>query len=1484
MKINPTLHPRTPGGSRHRQEKGVALVTVLAIVLLMTVLIMSFFTMSRTELASSIKDSENLKARAFADAAVNMVIGQIREGTTFEGASQVLQPWSSQPGAIRSFDLYGNLVRIFKLYSSDQMEDGSTAQAVNRDVERNWNEKPDQWVDLNEPVVIPNATDPENLNQAELYFPIVDPRAMSSDRKDSVEGFSYERNTVQGTVAPSGQSYTQRLPMPVRWIYFLADGTLGTVSDSGEFQGAGDAQATRENPIVGRVGFWTDDETSKINVNTASEGVYWDTPRASTEEERYLGRNQPVNGEFQRYPGHPAMVCMSSVLFPNKRFYAQASEPPGTTGGESIQMDRMDEEEIQSIWRMSPYIFGEKDNSASKASSFGGTQAPANLAQATPSNPTQIKTLPGAPTPKHLYNSYDDYVIAATADADMDDPRKVKVQERTAVADDQRIKLPVNRIQQGRFFLTTRSSAPEITMRGTPRVALWPIDHTMRTNELAQSSRAAITSGSRYSVFDVLIGFNASLKRGTTVYPYFYQREHWDYRHGEFHNTAQGRNVILYRYIANSLLERIPGFTLRSRDNSGMNFQNFSQKYGPGEGDDCYSLAGMALDYIRNQNTTDGNIMPANRYIPTSSFGQVTPICLCGGADRHAQTWVDSTLARPKGIGRLMTVSEVALHVGLREKWTADATTVPAAIRFHPDNLRTINAEVASGAATGTTYYEYEAAIHVEGFVPSQGWSEYRPVISMTMAGFDGASKLSETRDMPNSAAGNNRTIGPITINGQNMVFINGATGGSFAQTEARPPGDWIGWGGGLGIRYLQRPMAFKPFLISMPNNGAPPAFSFSGTSVAGSANHARLLFYDHAGGRDNSQGVDTGNIIQLIPLAFPAIPASANLRLPQNRKGAIAWFSTSQTAGSFPTSNSVTNNSRYRIVRETGNMSDLIYPEDIVQSLVPNHGDFRLLAAKRNVMQGQGRTMEGEDNLDAREFPTFVAHPNYGRAQQAHSLMETMPEQNELFRRPTASYRGYTSPLIQNDYGYFTRGSSNSVGGVQEPLNYTRAYLPDFPIKPWEDARNISVRLVAYLSTADLRLGALTGGRDIDMPMPDVFNATRYDLLNQLGPSARFKRGYARPDVTGDFDTGVGPSADGPYINRGDDGDVRGARGNGWPYFQNLESATSGTSAPLINAAMFSPNRVMPSAGMFGSLPTGVQANVPWMTLLFRPDPERTRTTRNPDRYHFGSRFPRDHLFMDLFWMPVVQPYAISEPFETKGKINMNHQILPFTYIKRATALHALLKGEKIMAIPNQEAGSYKIADRQGGANGAYAMPTGSSVRSFRHFIDPAETLRQWDERFADRDESSMDRRVKPGAYLSPTEICDLWLVPYGQRLETMPQFWDDHRVTGDNVKERPYTNLYPRLTTRSNAYRVHVVAQALKKNRRSDPGTFDQAKGDMVMSEYRGSYLVERAIDPTDPDIPDYATIIANASTNFEPLDRFYYYRISQVKQFVR
>ena len=146
-----------------------------------------------------------------------------------------------------------------------------------------------------------------------------------------------------------------------------------------------------------------------------------------------------------------------------------------------------------------------------------------------------VKTLPGEPNPKHLYNSYDDYLIASLSDAKIGgNANDIDVKERKPVGD-KNIKLPVDRIQQGRFFLTTRSSAPEISLGGLPRMSLWPIHKTVMPRNWPTPRPAASAQGRNTRIFDTLIGFNTSLRKGATVYPYFFQREDVGSRHHEFY-------------------------------------------------------------------------------------------------------------------------------------------------------------------------------------------------------------------------------------------------------------------------------------------------------------------------------------------------------------------------------------------------------------------------------------------------------------------------------------------------------------------------------------------------------------------------------------------------------------------------------------------------------------------------------------------------------------------------------------------------------------------------------------------------------------------------------------------------------------------------------------------------------------------------------------------------------------------------------------
>lgn len=325
---------------------------------------------------------------------------------------------------------------------------------------------------------------------------------------------------------------------------------------------------------------------------------------------------------------------------------------------------------------------------------------------------------------------------------------------------------------------------------------------------------------------------------------------------------------------------------------------------------------------------------------------------------------------------------------------------------------------------------------------------------------------------------------------------------------------------------------------------------------------------------------------------------------------------------------------------------------------------------------------------------------------------------------------------------------------------------------------------------------------------------------------------------LPGDWDNGFATRLDGPYINKPDEGTVYKASSE-IPYFGTDYGETA------IGASFFSANRQMPSAVMFGSLPTGVISMRPWQTLLFRPGPTG----------HPGSAEPKDHYLLDLFWMPVAEPYAISEPFSTAGKVNLNYQILPFQYITRNTALRAVLEPERVAQI--------------GKSSGSYARQKSGNARLPLNLSETNGTLRQFKERFDQGD-----------IFRSATEICDIFLVPSGSTWGSdsaarAAWYGDNYHFVGDNLRERPYASIYPRITTKSNIYRVFFTTQSLN-NRSSDPSVWNETLG-AVTGEYRGSTTIERYLPPTGTSQPDSATNPSSGS-----LESSYRWRIIENTQF--
>jgi uncharacterized protein (TIGR02600 family) len=378
--------------------------------------------------------------------------------------------------------------------------------------------------------------------------------------------------------------------------------------------------------------------------------------------------------------------------------------------------------------------------------------------------------------------------------------------------------------------------------------------------------------------------------------------------------------------------------------------------------------------------------------------------------------------------------------------------------------------------------------------------------------------------------------------------------------------------------------------------------------------------------------------------------------------------------------------------------------------------------------------------------------------------------------------------------------------------------------------------------------------------------------LAPGLGPSGTYQyspiyapkvpstlsNGATKPPNNLDWDSGLPLSSDGAYANKPDEGNIY--TNNATPYYENDQSATLG-------ASNFTANRIIPSPVMFGSLPTGVMEDIPWRTLLFRP--AATVSDGGAAYQHDSLGGPPDHLLLDLFTMPVVEPYAISEPFSTAGKINMNYQIVPFTYITRDTGVRAVLGSELIARVPLAAAAqqnAWTTANYyKGPVTGMPAQPTGASVALLPLNLDEFNgTLKQFSDKFAGG-----------GIFKSASEICDQYLVPEGYTWPGFDVQWygNDFALVGNNVRDRPYADIYPRLTTQSNTFTVHFKVQVLKQPVASDQTQWVE-NPNFIKAEYQGSTTIERYLDPTDSQIPDYGN--GTDPTAMTPIEAYYKWRI--------
>jgi len=442
-----------------RAKRGMALIIVLGCLVFLSALVLGFMTSVTTELVSAKSYASGTSVRLLADSAVNIVMAQIQEAT-----SDPKMAWASQPGMIRTFDNKGVTRRSYKLYSSPEMliegnYDIGTTNAPT-DVPFDWNrgENKSRFVDLNAPLTV----------RGEKLYPIVAPVP-----KDEVAGFWAESEFG--------------VAMPVQWLYVMKDGKIGQPAD-----------ATEENPIVGRMAFWADDETCKINLNTAAgdewnavqekqPGAYWDVPRVNNQFEKNLAMSQPYQGEYQRYPGHPATTFLSAV-FPKRK--------------------------AEEIYELTPmYMHG---------GTLGGTRF------IVPSLPDPG---PMRPPKGRLYTTVDELAFSTNAI------------ERDGVILRKPSLISRDEVDNKKFFLTAHSRASELNLWNKPRVSVWPVHDTEDPRKRTPYDNLMVRAGT--------LGSNKYNK-------YYFSRKNPDSATEDYDTIP--RNQEVYKYLLDLMQRDIPGF------------------------------------------------------------------------------------------------------------------------------------------------------------------------------------------------------------------------------------------------------------------------------------------------------------------------------------------------------------------------------------------------------------------------------------------------------------------------------------------------------------------------------------------------------------------------------------------------------------------------------------------------------------------------------------------------------------------------------------------------------------------------------------------------------------------------------------------------------------------------------------------------------------------------------------------------------------
>ena len=1657
-------------------RQGMALVMVVSAVALMAILMVAIFTVTQTEYKSTQAYVNARTAKDLGDTAVSIVEAQIQNGQYMD-QTQPRTFHATQPGMVRKYNADGSFNAAYKLYSSTQMivtAQGKTESAAlsNEVVPTDWAKSnfKARYVDINEPVVRPSlnkAGGGAGTGTVDVFFPIIDPRAAwnylggqtpsSGAATTQVEGFSYSQTTPSGgsasastyqevrTPATVTQPNDLRLPMPVEWMYILQDGTTGTLDSSNRWvSNYSGIQPTADNPMVGRVAFWTDDECCKVNINTASEPTFYNSPFYFSKRDYMWANCPPLIGEYQRYPGHPATVALSAVLAPGTRL-----DPlrPALDSGFSSVNDVVTFKNY--IYTAAPKIT--TGGSQSGTLTFGTDDYQAPFSEINSSTVAQYIDVSKVKT-ERLFASVDEMLFQDAAfqgsatGASQTGPAGRKPAIITNLPGGRQL-FNHDTLERSRFFLTAQSRAPEFTMYGLPRIAVWPLPD----ESLGAATSFRTSFDQAIALCSTLRGSNAGASIANS---YIFRRAQ---AHSMNYDLNGSQGLQRNGYLLNYLVTQMSTLTWPQTSSNGTS-RNYLTKYGR---DNVNQLAVQFFDYVRSTNLydtilsrrndgtsgagksstalytaadqigspnlgmytfTNQSITPSNTNYnnTTSSYdnatgqnssadsnvmpghGVVTPIAWSNAGNTY------------RGFGRFFTLSEI----GFTCICTADG---------YPDPNGVLCNGQLSGGATARR------------FDPTTPLGQNVPQPNYTNVQAYGAASPYLKLLSPNANARWYSNFPPLSsFTNPPKQLLYGTNLNGPATTNVNHPANHPGYNPqnwNLSLAYdtplqatekrVQVMLMLEAFCPMLGWTKMYPEYAIvlDGNFIANMTLNGTKLF-DTTGdvvlkSNGNTWQYNSGGTVPFGGHAGPSAMAGLSGGRPVSGTGNVVMPSDQGwTVGTSSGHNGLTNyglnsnfitvnrNSPMTISFGSGPLTIKIYdkhdyanapPVQIINvqfadsqlptpSLVYNDDAGTLGTTPPNITGDQSGYWQYSDAYGRLNLYRSTQAPHWWCFNSAGCIYRMTGQVNPLYT-PTAKppqQPWITQPVAVNSYDAIAQtchgrldttvngaGLNAGAGGTWHAPTLT----PNETITSTWQGSDVTRTMIP--AAGDYRLAAAmynvpstmwqrhplwTGsasdqkiihcwtdanaGNEAGCKLPPMYpsGSQNMQLVNGILFGANATTDLTRtPDLPpsagavkdanryGDFDTGIAGARCGPYVNKPDEGNFFIGK---FTFGSTVKNFRSGyffdewlSSDDWRSGVYMSPNRMISSPVMFGSLPTGVYSGgsasqssssgvpgSPWQTLLFRPYSQSNTTGSSVATGHPGDSNPRDHYLLDMFCMPVVEPYAISEPLSMAGRINLNFQIMPFTNIRRATALHALMKGEFVTAIPNNMAYKSKTFNTRAG-NGPTNVNYWDEQNDNQYWhrpINVKETLVQFDEKF-NGTAAGVNHNISQvrGLFRSASQICEMHLIPDtnngnwissgesnpnltgmtpSSRQNNMDTFWQNHSITGDNVRERPYSNIYNRVTTRSNTFRVHVRAQAIKKARSVDPMMYDDTK-DVVLSEYRGSTLIERYIDPNsranplDPNdsttaIQDYAA--SGNPLGLPPLESYYRFRALENKRF--